>query len=157
MEKRTAPETEMAMVEPQSNLGSTVLNDAMRTEQARQMGAPEAERSEGRNGSTARQSAASMTEDITSSRVSAESLVSDPGALRLSWDSIQVGFVDDPRRAVGDAERLVSSVVEELVDGFRLQRQRLEAYWSEGADASTDDLRRAFQRYRDFFERLLQI
>ena len=85
------------------------------------------------------------------------SLVSDPAALRLSWDSIQVGFVDDPRRAVGDAEHLVSAVVDDLVDGFRLQRQRLEASWLVGAEASTDDLRQAFQRYRDFFERLLQL
>ncbi len=85
------------------------------------------------------------------------SLVSDPAALRLSWDSIQVGFVDDPRRAVGDAEQLVSTVVDDLVEGFRLQRQRLEASWMVGTEASTDDLRQAFQRYRDFFERLLQL
>jgi hypothetical protein len=88
---------------------------------------------------------------------SGSSLVGDPEALRRQWESVQVGFVDDPRRTVQDAERLVSMVVEELVDNFRLQRQALEASWSEGSDRSINDLRQAFQRYRDFFERLLQI
>ena len=88
---------------------------------------------------------------------SGTSLVGDPEALRRQWESVQVGFVDDPKRAVEDAEQLVAVVVAELVDNFRLQRQRLEATWSEGTDGSLNDLRQAFQRYRDFFERLLQI
>jgi hypothetical protein len=78
--------------------------------------------------------------------VGVSSLVGDPETLRRHWESVQVGFVDDPRRAVEDAERLVSGVVEELVDSFRLQRQALEESWSEGSDSSIDDLRRAFQR-----------
>lgn len=84
-------------------------------------------------------------------------LVGDPEALRRRWESVQVGFVDDPRRAVEDAEQLVATAVEELVDNFRLERQRLEAAWSEDSDRSLNDLRLAFQRYRDFFERLLQV
>jgi hypothetical protein len=67
------------------------------------------------------------------------------------------GFVDDPRRAVEDAERLVSMAVEELVDNFLQQRQALETSWSQASDRSVNELRQAFQRYRDFFERLLQI
>jgi hypothetical protein len=84
-------------------------------------------------------------------------LVSDPESLRRRWESVQVGFVDDPRQAVGDADDLVSSVIEDLANGFRQRRQRLESRWSTGGDASTDDLRDSFQRYRDFFERLLKI
>jgi hypothetical protein len=86
-----------------------------------------------------------------------ESLVSDPESLRRQWESVQVGFVDDPRRAVGDADVLVSSVIEDLAGGFRSQRERLEARWSEGSETSTDDLRESFRRYRDFFDRLLQV
>jgi hypothetical protein len=89
--------------------------------------------------------------------VSGNSLVGDPQTLRREWESVQVGFVDDPRRAVDDAERLVARVVEELVDRFRVQRENLEESWSEGSAASINDLRQAFQRYRDFFERLLSI
>ncbi len=85
------------------------------------------------------------------------SLVGDPQALRRQWESVQVGFVDDPRRAVEDAERLVSMAVEELVDNFLQQRQALETSWSQASDRSVNELRQAFQRYRDFFERLLQI
>jgi len=85
------------------------------------------------------------------------SLVRDPTALRRQWESVQVGLVDDPRRAVEAAEGLVSIVVEELVDNVRQQRQALEASWSEGSDRSINDLRQAFRRYRAFFERLLQI
>ncbi len=87
----------------------------------------------------------------------ANGLVTDPESFRRRWESVQVGFVDDPRQAVGDADALVSSVIDDLADGFRRQRQRLESRWSEGEDASTDDLRESFQRYRDFFERLLQV
>ena len=76
---------------------------------------------------------------------------------RRRWESAQVGFVDNPVQAVEDAEALVSSVMDELVAGFRAQRERLEAYRSNGNGSSTDELRDAFRRYRDFFERLLQV
>ena len=79
----------------------------------------------------------------------------DPEGLRRQWDSVQVGFVDDPRNAVREADALVSAAIEELAAGFSDQRSRLEAAWAGGSDASTDDLRGAFRTYRDFFERLL--
>lgn len=85
------------------------------------------------------------------------SLLGDLQGFRRQWESVQVGFVDDPRRAVEAAEKLVSSVIDEIVRGFRQQRETLERQWSDGGEASTDDLRSAFQRYRDFFDRLLQV
>jgi len=87
----------------------------------------------------------------------ADALVNDPESLRRHWESVQVGFVDDPRQAVGEADSLVSVVIDDLADGFRRQRQRLESRWSEGEGTSTDELRESFQRYRDFFDRLLQV
>ena len=84
-------------------------------------------------------------------------LLQDAGSLRRQWESVQVGFVDDPRQAVNEADTLVSEVIDELVKGFRVQRERLERGWSEGAEPATDELREAFQRYRDFFERLLRV
>lgn len=83
--------------------------------------------------------------------------VSDPGGLQRKWDSVQVGFVDDPQNAVREADALVSATIEELAAGFNDQRSRLEAAWDRGSDASTDDLRGAFRTYRDFFERLLSV
>ena len=85
------------------------------------------------------------------------SLLRDPEKLRQHWESIQVGFVDNPREAVGEAEDLVSSTIGQIANVFRQQRERLEASWAEGREPSTDDLRAAFQSYRDFFGRLLQV
>ena len=77
--------------------------------------------------------------------------------LRRSWDSIQAGFVDEPRRAVEDADHLVASTMKRLAEVFADERNRLEAQWARGDDVSTEDLRVALQRYRAFFTRLLSV
>jgi hypothetical protein len=83
-------------------------------------------------------------------------LADDEGAeLGRRWEAIQVTFVDDPRRAVEDADGLVAHVMQQLADGFARERETLEGQWSRGEDVSTEDLRVALQRYRSFFQRLL--
>lgn len=77
--------------------------------------------------------------------------------LRRGWDNVQAGFVDDPKRCVEQADGLVSSVVEQLSSSFADARSRLEQQWSRGEDASTEDLRVALKRYREFFDRLLAV
>lgn len=76
---------------------------------------------------------------------------------RGQWNSVQAGFVDDPKRCVEQADGLVSAVVEQLSSGFTEARSRLEQQWSRGEDASTEDLRVALKRYREFFDRLLAV
>ena len=76
---------------------------------------------------------------------------------RQRWDSVQAGFVDDPKRCVEQADGLVSAVVEQLSRGFAEARSRLEQQWSPGEDASTEDLRVALKQYREFFDRLLAV
>ena len=71
------------------------------------------------------------------------------------WDSIQSGFVDDPRRTVEQADRLVAEVIDHLSKIFRDERSKLESQWSRGGKADTEDLRLAMQRYRDFFRTLV--
>jgi hypothetical protein len=71
------------------------------------------------------------------------------------WEEIQIRFVDDPRRAVEDADQLVALVMQRLADGFAEERERLEGQWGRGEDVGTEDLRVALQRYRSFFRRLL--
>ena len=44
-----------------------------------------------------------------------------------------------------------------LADSFATERQALEAQWSSGDEASTEELRVALRRYRSFFDRLLSI
>lgn len=72
------------------------------------------------------------------------------------WSEIQTSFVDEPRRAVEQADTLVAELMQELASGFSETRGKLEAQWdNEGDDVSTEDLRIALTRYRSFFNRLL--
>jgi hypothetical protein len=72
------------------------------------------------------------------------------------WSEIQTSFVDEPRRAVEQADTLVAELMQELASGFSETRGKLEAQWdNEGDDVSTEDLRVALTRYRSFFNRLL--
>ncbi len=77
--------------------------------------------------------------------------------LRTNWDRIQTGFVDEPRKAVEQADSLVASTMKRLADVFAQERSKLEEQWSRGDKVSTEDLRIALQRYRSFFHRLLTI
>jgi hypothetical protein len=73
------------------------------------------------------------------------------------WTDIQTGFVDEPRQAVERADELVAEVIKRLADSFAQERSRLEGQWGRGDNVSTEDLRVALQRYRAFFDRLLNI
>jgi glutathione S-transferase len=71
------------------------------------------------------------------------------------WETIQTGFVDEPRQTVEQADELVAQVMQRVAEGFAAERERLEQQWGRGEDVSTEDLRVALQRYRGFFQRLL--
>jgi len=81
----------------------------------------------------------------------------EAGSLRSRWGSIQVGFVDEPKRSVKEADQLVGEVISHLAEGFATERQRLASQWDRSDDVSTEDLRCSFHRYRSIFERLLSI
>ncbi|HEX3966017.1 MAG TPA: hypothetical protein VHZ03_56795 [Trebonia sp.] len=71
------------------------------------------------------------------------------------WKDIQAAFVDEPRKAIQDADALVAELMQRLAETFANEREQLESQWAGGADVSTEDLRRGLRRYRSFFERLL--
>jgi hypothetical protein len=77
--------------------------------------------------------------------------------LHSRWETLQVSFVDEPRHAVEEAERLVTETISMLSKGFAAEREKLEQQWHRGEDVSTEDLRLVLRRYRSFFERLLSI
>jgi hypothetical protein len=79
----------------------------------------------------------------------------DAEGFRARWTDVQTGFVDEPRRAVEQADALVAELMQHLASTFADERGRLERQWDRGDDIPTDHLRDAFQRYRSFFERLL--
>lgn len=74
---------------------------------------------------------------------------------RTRWNDVQAGFVDSPRHAVEQADQLVANVMERITSGFAQERSSLEKQWDRGDNVSTEDLRVALQRYREFFGRLL--
>ena len=53
---------------------------------------------------------------------------------RTRGDETQAGFVDEPRRAVEQANALVSDAIQRLAQSFDNERGRLEAQWSEIAE-----------------------
>jgi hypothetical protein len=77
--------------------------------------------------------------------------------LRNRWNTVQTGFVDQPRRAVEQADELVASAMQRLAEVFAEERSKLEKQWDRGDNVSTEDLRVALQHYRSFFQRLLSV
>ena len=77
--------------------------------------------------------------------------------LRTRWKEVQTAFVDEPRRAVEQADGLVASAMKRLAEVFSEERSGLEKQWDRGDSVSTEDLRVALQRYRSFFDRLLSV
>ena len=77
--------------------------------------------------------------------------------LRTRWKEIQTAFVDEPRKAVEQADSLVASAMKRLAEVFAQERSGLEQQWDRGDSVSTEDLRVALQRYRAFFDRLLSV
>ena len=72
------------------------------------------------------------------------------------WTAVKGEFVDEPRRAVGLADHLVGELLDELHESFSRQRHSLD-HGLDTDQTSTEDLRIALGRYRDFFDRLLSL
>jgi hypothetical protein len=76
---------------------------------------------------------------------------------RARWQNVQTGFVDEPRKAVKDADELVAAAMKRLAEIFANERDKLEHDWDRNDNVSTEDLRIALRRYRSFFDRLLAV
>jgi hypothetical protein len=76
---------------------------------------------------------------------------------RTRWDTVQNGFVDDPRRAVRDGDLLIAQVMKSMAETFSNERTSLESQLSEQDHSSTENLRLALRSYRSFLERLLAV
>jgi len=95
---------------------------------------------------------AKMVKEASSAPLFAQTESQD---FRSKWDQIQIGFVDEPRKAVQDADNLVAQTMKRLAEIFSDERKKMESQWDRGDDVSTEDLRMALHRYRSFFNRLL--
>lgn len=87
-----------------------------------------------------------------------ESLLSreEIGELKSRWNSIQVGFVDEPHASVEQADALAAETMEKINKMLSFQRATLNELWVGHDDISTEDLRIALQHYRSLFNRLLE-
>jgi hypothetical protein len=75
---------------------------------------------------------------------------------RSRWEVVQGDFIDEPRKAVTDADALVGEILDDLSETFHGQRRSLERQW-EDDESTTEDMRIALRRYRTFFDRLLSL
>jgi hypothetical protein len=78
-------------------------------------------------------------------------------SFRSRWQDIQTSFIDEPSRAVEQADSLVAEIMQQLARTFAAERAHLEEQGEHGKDVSTEDLRMALRHYRSFFDRLLSI
>jgi hypothetical protein len=77
-------------------------------------------------------------------------------SITARWKDIQAEFVDEPSKAVEEADELVAELMQRLATMFAAERSDLEKRWSgDDSQVSTEDLRQGLRRYRSFFERLL--
>jgi hypothetical protein len=95
---------------------------------------------------------------------------------RAHWSAVQAEFVDDPARAVAEADSLIQNVMRERgypVDDFDTRAADLSvdhpdvvenyraghgiATAHERGKAGTEELRKALQHYRALFEKLLEV
>lgn len=74
-------------------------------------------------------------------------LLNDVATLREEWQRVQSAFVDDPPRAVREASALIDRTLDEI--------RRNVGSGQPPEATSTEELRVSFQRYREFFQRLL--
>ena len=145
---------------PRHESGEGIEPSAVRTDPSAD--APPAEDGRlttGDESSAARTEPSQMETEPSSEPSTERSLLADNdlSGLRSRWDDVQAAFVDNPKECVQKADTLVAEVVEQLTTGFSDARSRLEAQWARGEKVSTEDLRVALKRYRDFFQRLLSV
>ena len=93
---------------------------------------------------------------------------------RERWHEIQAEFVDDPRHAVEDADRLVTDLAQAFTSSLEDRRKTLTSAWQhngshegdrgngytngngDGNGAETEQLRLTMRQYRNLVDRILQ-
>lgn len=95
-----------------------------------------------------------MPGDVPAEPVPALLAADTSQGLRDRWREVQLGFVDDPRAAARDAQRLVDEALEALSAALAEQKNSL-GRWDTGDAGDTENLRVVVRRYRDFLDRVL--
>lgn len=83
-------------------------------------------------------------------------LLADTEELRSDWQRIKVGFVDNPRASVAQAETVIDEAVDRLVAALRARQDRTRDTWDrDGRD--TESLRQALLTYQALFNRVTDL
>ncbi|GAA5079280.1 hypothetical protein [Nocardia iowensis] len=82
---------------------------------------------------------------------------SEVDRLRTQWREVQGAFVDNPRDAVTQADKIVADVIYQLTTAYAERKRVLEERCAGLHEADTEELRQALRGYRGFFHRLLVI
>ena len=85
--------------------------------------------------------------------------------LRTRWQRVQVGFVDDPRHSVEEADSLVEQVVAQFTEAVNAALGTLRDDWqasgpgsaADDSGSSTEQLRGSLRAYRRMLNRLLEV
>ncbi|GAB3152308.1 hypothetical protein GCM10027290_42790 [Micromonospora sonneratiae] len=72
------------------------------------------------------------------------------------WRDIQLRFVDDPRDAAEQSQRLVEEVIDSLTDSLAARKREL-AQSPAGDEADTEELRMTVRRHRELLDQLLNL
>lgn len=147
-----------------------------RSERLRQRFGPEYDRTVREVGEVAKAEATLRAREARVQRLNIRRLSQDDAArFSAAWRDVQTLFVDDPARAITDADRLVAEVMHargypvgdfdqrvddisvdhpSVVTNYRAARDIAQAHARGGA--STEDLRQAMVHYRALFTDLLE-
>ena len=76
-------------------------------------------------------------------------------SFRQRWSEIQTEFIDDPRRAVEDADHFVADVVQAFATGVESRRRALTSPWEQDGRTQTEELRLTMRQYRTLVDQIL--
>jgi hypothetical protein len=69
------------------------------------------------------------------------------------WDTVQAHFVDDPRRAVGEAGNLMADFMEHAAKNLRQRRTELDS--ARTGEMDTEAMRLELRRYKELMHKIV--
>lgn len=70
------------------------------------------------------------------------------------WNAVQADFVEDPRRAVGEAGNLLAELMEHVAKNLRQRRTELDR--NRANETDTEAMRLEMRRYRELMNRMVR-
>jgi hypothetical protein len=78
-------------------------------------------------------------------------------SFRLRWSAILAEFIDDPHRAVEDADHFVADVAQAFASGVESRRQSLTSAWEHDGHDQTEELRLTMRQYGTLVDQILTV